>query len=1263
MDLRIRTSRLVGRTASIFLLLLLSSLGAIQALALSDPPIPTGDIRIHYFRPDGNYSGWTIYAFDNTTENTGGYGTGPVTVTGTDSYGVYFDVGVTNGAQEVGIILHNLVSGQKDTPNNLFVDPSSQSFEYWAYSGIACLYTSAPNLSNPTAILPGYVRLHYHRTDGNYSGWTIYAFYDTTEYTGDYNSGLVPVTNSDAYGVYFDVSVVNNAQNLGLIIHNPSASGGDQKDPGPNEFVDPSTEGFEYWGYTGIGKLYKSQPSLTNPNALLPGYARIHYYRPDGNYSNWSVYAFNDTAEYTGDYNDGLTFVTSYDSYGAYFDISLIPNAQNLGFIIHNTATGVKDPGPNMYLDVATYLEGWAISGNANVFTSTPTPIEILDSLLNVQQAYWLDRQRVAIQPVFAESGGAYALSSSLTGSLSVTTSGITGGTTIPLTPGGSLTADELLRYPQLSGYTVLQLPANTQVAALQTFLQGQLAFSVVNANGALTYATGIQDAGVLDDLYYYPGKLGVVFHHANDRGWYDWDDDDNFDVKLKLWAPTAQSVSVQIFTHEADTTPAAVLLMHNHNGVWVADGDSTWKNKYYLYVVKVWVPADAAVDTNITTDPYSIDIALNGTKSRITDLDSDEDKPAGWDETNSPPLRSFSDMSVYELHVRDFSINDPTVPVLHRGMYEAFADQNSDGMKHLRTLAASGLKAVHILPSFHFASVNEDKSTWIIPTGLAQDPADSTQQQAAVAASQSSPAYNWGYDPVHYMTPEGSYAIDPINRVREYRTMVDGLHQAGLRVVQDVVFNHTNAAGEGPNSNLDEVVPNYYHRLDANGSLENGSCCPDTASEHKMMDKLIIDTLVLNARDYKIDGFRFDIMSFMFTYNITHIQQALQALTPEKDGVDGSKIYLYGEGFNFGDTANNQIGPNASQVNLYGFGVGTFNDRIGDGIHGGSPFTDERVQGFATGLFTDPSAYTSSSLSTTQQQAQLLQYSDWIDVGLTGNLRDYTFIDSAGTSVTGAEVNYNGQPTGYTRSPFEAVNYASVHDNQDLFDQVQLKSSYTDSVATRARRQIVAMSLVTLGEGVPFFQGGDDLLRSKDMDQNSYNSGDWFNKIDWTGQTANWGIGLPIASQNQGQWPIMTPLLSNPAYTPLPANIAYSEAAFQELLKIRYSSELFRMPTFEQVQKNLTFLNTGPNQIPGLIVMKLDANGGNDGPYKHIVVLFNATNAPVTFTNSQLQGLPLHLHPVQHASADPITRTSTFNSKTGTFTVPALTTAVFIAE
>ena len=232
---------------------------------------------------------------------------------------------------------------------------------------------AAPVFAQP--IPANHIRIHYHRPDGVYTGWTVYAFFDTTEDTGNYCGGPVQVTGTDAYGAFFDVGVTSGAQNVGLIIHKPTAGcATDVKDPGPNEFVNPSTMGSEYWAYTGIGKLYNEAIDINNPNALLPGYARIHYFRPDGNYSNWSVYAFNDTAEYTGDFNDGLTGVTSYDSYGAYFDIKLSANPHDLGFIVHNISTGVKDPGPDMHLDVGTYNQAWVISGNATVFTTAPTP-------------------------------------------------------------------------------------------------------------------------------------------------------------------------------------------------------------------------------------------------------------------------------------------------------------------------------------------------------------------------------------------------------------------------------------------------------------------------------------------------------------------------------------------------------------------------------------------------------------------------------------------------------------------------------------------------------------------------------------------------------------------------------------------------------------------------------------------------------------------------------------------------------------------------
>src|SRR5262249_52707124 len=209
-------------------------------------------------------------------------------------------------------------------------------------------------------------------------------------------------------------------------------------------------------------------------------------------------------------------------------------------------------------------------------------------------------------------------------------------------------------------------------------------------------------------------------------------------------------------------------------------------------------------------------------------------------------------------------------------------------------------------------------------PAGdLASFPPDSTAQQAAIAAVRERDGFNWGYDPWHYTAPEGSYATDPdgVARIRELREMVAALHRAGLRVVLDVVYNHTTAAGQDPRSVLDRIVPGYYHRLDENGAIATSSCCPNTASEHLMMEKLMVDSLVTWARAYKVDGFRFDLMGHHMKSNLLKVRDALSALTPDRDGVVGSEIYLYGEGWDFGEVAGNARGVNATQANLAGTG------------------------------------------------------------------------------------------------------------------------------------------------------------------------------------------------------------------------------------------------------------------------------------------------------------------------------------------------------
>jgi pullulanase len=1110
-----------------------------------------------------------------------------------------------------------------------------------------------------TPIPANHIRIHYFRPDANYTGWTVYAFGNTTEDQNNFNGGPVQISGTDSFGVYFDVGITSPATDVGIIIHN-----GGNKDPGPDEHVNPSTQGNEYWQVSGVVGLSTTQPSTTshkNP-AIPPNVARVHFFRPDGNYANWTVYAFNDTTADTGNYGGGPVQQTGSDAYGAYYDVPLKPNPNDIGFIVHNIQTGAKNTPADLHLNVALYNEVWIISGDPTVYLVQPTEAQLLGANFLKLQAFWIDRNTIAIQQAYLVSGGVYKLFSDPTAQLKLTATGVTGGTSLTLTPSGALSADQIARFPQLAtGYTALQLPANLTAANYSSLLQGQLAVSVQHADGSLTYATGVQDAGVLDDLYAYAGKLGVVIRHANgDED--DADDDSQAKLKVKVWAPTAQSMVLQLFTGSADTTPAKTVTMQEKNGLWVAALDANWIGKYYLLDEKVYAPSTRSIVENIVTDPYSIDLALNGSKSRLTDMDADANQPAGWERDRSPALARINDLSIYELHVRDFSIGDSTVPSVHRGTYLAFTDTRSNGMQHLEQLADAGLKAVHLLPTFHFNSVNEDKSTWKTTGDLSGFAPDGQQQQAAVTAIQSADGYNWGYDPDHYLAPEGSYAVNPDQRVKEYRQMVMGLHRAGLRVIQDVVFNHTSGFGEASNSILDEVVPDYYNRLDNDGNLETGSCCADTATEHLMMGKLQQDAVVWNAKKYKIDGFRFDIMSFTFVKNLQQIRQALAKLTLEKDGVDGSKIYIYGEGFNFGETANSALGLNASQLNLYGTGFGTFNDRIRDGVRGGGPFDDARIQGFATGLFTDPSSFTVAHTSATDQKATLLHRSDWIRVGLTGNLRDYQFIDATGAANTGGKLDYQGQPTGYTASPVEAVNYVSVHDNQDLFDTVQVKASESDTAATRARRQVLAMSVVALGQGIPFFMAGDDLLRSKDMDQNSYDSGDWFNKIDWTGQGNNWGIGLPIASQNSGQWFYEQPLLANGALKPTPAEIQSTMSAFQDFLRIRQSSDLFRMGTYQEVQQNLLFLNTGATQVPGLIVMQLGPQTGTREAQR-IVVVFNATSTTQQYVAPSLAGTQLHLHPIQRSSSDQTVRMSDFDKKTGTLTVPALTTAVFISK
>jgi pullulanase len=391
-------------------------------------------------------------------------------------------------------------------------------------------------------------------------------------------------------------------------------------------------------------------------------------------------------------------------------------------------------------------------------------------------------------------------------------------------------------------------------------------------------------------------------------------------------------------------------------------------------------------------------------------------------------------------------------------------------------------------------------------------------------------------------------------------------------------------------------------------------------------------------------------------------VRVALDSLTLEEHGVDGKAIYVYGEGWNFGEVADNQRGVNATQLNIGGTGIGVFNDRIRDAIRGGNPFGDYQVQGFINGLYYQPNGITPGTEE--EQRQRLLHFGDQIRIGMAGNLRDYAFPGHAGEIVTGADIDYNGAPAGYTLDPQENIVYASAHDNETLFDIIQYKAPLATTPDERVRMQNLALSIVGYSQGVPFFHAGSELLRSKSFDKDSYNSGDWFNRLDYTYQTNNFGVGLPIADKNQAQWGIQQPLLADPALQVGPDQIMAAFVHMQEVLAVRSSSPLFRLATADEITERVQFLNVGPDQVPGMIVMVVSDQTGPDldPDLDGLVIVINASPEAIAYPVEAFRGAGYTLHPVLAESADDLTRTAAFDATNGTFTVPGRTAVVFVA-
>jgi pullulanase/glycogen debranching enzyme len=797
-------------------------------------------------------------------------------------------------------------------------------------------------------------------------------------------------------------------------------------------------------------------------------------------------------------------------------------------------------------------------------------------------------------------------------------------------------------RFAYLAAGPVLRV-GDAVAAALSDLHRGQLVLVREDAMGHVLDATRLQAAGALDDLYAPAADLPRLGVDVGDGG-----------TRFSVWAPTAQQAAVCVYDGGTGGVRAVYQMGFDRGtGAWRAALPGDLTGKYYRYAVDV--PVDSGIVRNLVTDPYSISLTTDSKRSYIARLDAPHLKPAGWDKTPAPQtVQNQTDMVVYELHVRDFSRDDASVPAAHRGTYLAFTDAASNGMRHLAALARSGLTDVHLLPVYDFGSVPEAGCVVPHPAGKA----DGDTQQALVKRTAHTDCFNWGYDPVHYNAPEGSYATDAADgarRIVEFRRMVQSLHSGGLRVGMDVVFNHTFIAGQNEKSVLDRIVPGYYHRLDARGAIERSTCCDNTATENRMMGKLMIDSVALWASEYKIDSFRFDLMG--------HQPRAvMEALRRHVDAVAGHPVQLIGEGWNFGEVADGARFVQASQLSLSGSGIGTFNDRLRDAVRGGSASDSGDAlfgrQGWINGLVYDPNAHAGM-----RPAADLLKAADLVRAGLAGSIRSYPLHTFDDKTVTLDAIDYNGQPAGYASEPGEVVNYVENHDNQTLFDIDVFKLPLATPSHERARVQVLGMAVDAFAQGVAYYHAGIDVLRSKSLDRNSFDSGDWFNRIDWTYRDNHFGTGLPRADDNGKDWPLLKPLLADAALKPPPADIAFARDAFRDLLAIRASSTLFRLPTATAIRQRLRFFNTGSAQVPTVVAAHLDGRGLAGANFAGISYFINVDKVGHTVTDPEAAGKRMRLHPVflsEHV-ADKRAAQATFDGATGVFSIPPRTAVVFV--
>ncbi|MCB2288149.1 type I pullulanase [Clostridium sp. CS001] len=482
----------------------------------------------------------------------------------------------------------------------------------------------------------------------------------------------------------------------------------------------------------------------------------------------------------------------------------------------------------------------------------------------------------------------------------------------------------------------------------------------------------------------------------------------------FKVWAPTMEKVTLVVYENFNYDRGHKYSMNKEENGIWSLKLEGDYKNKYYNYLVI----SDGK--ERETPDIYAKGATANGKKGMIIDFNSIN--PTNWENHKRPAAINRTEAVIYEIHVRDFSASKDS-GIKNKGKYLAFTEENTTttegiptGLYHLKDL---GITHVHLLPVFDFATVDETKG-----------------------------GYNWGYDPYLYNVPEGSYATEALDgtvRITEFKHMVQTLHENGIRVIMDVVYNHTFSTGNSP---MDILVPGYYYRMDDKGNYANGSGCGnEIASEKSMVRKFIVDSIKFWAEEYKIDGFRFDLMALHDIDTMKEIEKQAKSINPN--------IIIYGEPWTGGESS---LPPflQLRKGSQKGMQISVFNDNLRNAIKGDN-------DGYQLGFVNGGEGYVSE-----------------IKKGIVG------------------AIGYNNEIYDFTQEPGEVINYVSSHDNLCLYDKFE-KNNQKNTPFEREKMNRLALSIVLTSYGVPFIQGGTEILRTKQGNNNSYNSGDATNEIDWS--------------------------------------------------------------------------------------------------------------------------------------------------------------------